>query len=73
MASLQSRSHFRCGPNRKKVALTLVAALAGGSMLSACQVRLKDAFVSGTTTYISLLLSPQVFLEAVLGDGDEAS
>ena len=41
----------------------LTAALAGGSLCSACEVRLKDAVVGGTKDYISSLLSSEEVLQ----------
>jgi len=43
---------------------TLTAALAGGSLFGACEVRLKDAFVGGSKDYVSSLLSNEDVLSA---------
>ncbi len=41
----------------RMVRRTLTAALAGGSLFGACEVRLKDAIVGGSKDYVSSLLS----------------
>lgn len=44
---------------RAKLRSAVVAALAGGSVFGACEARLKDALVGGSTSY---LLSPSGLL-----------
>ena len=56
---------------RSKLALTLAAALMGGSLLSTCQTRFKEAVISGSTDYLYTLLSPTSVL-GLFGDSDTA-
>ena len=44
----------------RQAALALVAALSGGSVFGACEARLKDAFVDGTTSFIETGLLPSL-------------
>ena len=37
---------------RSKVLRTLAAILAGGSVMGACEARLKDSFIQGSQTYL---------------------
>ncbi len=53
-----------------RLALTLAAALASGSLLSTCQTRLKGAVVSGTKDYFFTLLDPAAIIELLVGDAD---
>ena len=56
---------------RVKLAMTLAAALSGGSMLSACDTRLKDAFVGGTKYYLfEVLLNQNTIVERLFGEID---
>lgn len=41
-----------------KSRLILAAALAGGSLFGACEIRLHDAIVGGTKEYLGSLFSP---------------
>jgi len=41
----------------RKLRWTLAAALAGGSLFGACEIRVHDAVVGGTKDYISSFLS----------------
>lgn len=52
---------------------TLTAALAGGSLFGACEVRLKDAIVGGSKDYLSSLLSPENVLQVLFPESDGAS
>ena len=77
----QARSHLRAtrrdtisSARRSKLAMILAAALAGGSLLSTCQTRLKDAIVSGSKDYFFTLLDPSSIAEFLLdqtGDTEE--
>ena len=49
---------------------TLTAALAGGSLFGACEVRLRDAIVGGTRDYLSTLLSPNNVLQVLFPESD---
>lgn len=56
---------------RSKLAMTLAAALASGSLVSTCQTRLKDAIISGSKDYLFALLDPSNIAEFWLDqDGD---
>jgi len=48
--------------------MTLAAALAGGSLLSTCETRLKDAVVGGTKNYFFSLLSPTSIVDLFSAD-----
>lgn len=50
-----------------RTVLALVAAMAGGSVCGTCEMRFKDALVSGTTDYLAALLDPTVIVDLVLG------
>ena len=77
----QARSHLRptrhgrvSSGRRSRLALTLAAALAGGSLLSTCQTRLKDAIVSGSKDYFFTFLDPSSMADFLLdqaGDAEE--
>ena len=51
--------------NHRKLSLALSAALAGGSLLTTCEARLKDAVVGGTKDFISTLLDPSTYIELI--------
>ena len=52
---------------RSRVALTLAAALTGGSLMSACETRFRDAFVSSSKDlFFATFLDPAA-LAAALG------
>jgi hypothetical protein len=50
--------------------MTVAAALAGGSMLSTCDTRLRDAVVSGSKDYFFSLLNPNTIVNVLFGDQD---
>ena len=56
-----------------KVRWMLTAALAGGSLFGACEVRLHDAVVGGTKEYLGSLLSPSSIPQLLLPGSDNAS
>lgn len=56
-----------------KVRWTLTAALAGGSLLGACEVRLRDAFVGGSKDFLGSLLSPGNVLPLLFPESNEAT
>lgn len=57
--------------SRSKLALTLLAALGGGSVCGNCQTTFKDALVSGTRDYIlNGLLSPENFVDLLSVEDD---
>ena len=56
---------------RSRLAMILAATLAGGSLMSTCQTRLKDAIISGSKDYLFTLLDPSSIAEFLLDqDGD---
>jgi hypothetical protein len=57
----------------RKLRWTLTAALAGGSLFGACEVRLRDAIVGGSKDYLSSLLSPDSVLQLLFPESDNAS
>jgi hypothetical protein len=46
----------------------MAAALAGGSLFSACDTRLRDAAVDGSKSYLFSLLDPTALIEAFVDD-----
>ncbi len=56
---------------RTKFVLTLVATLAGGSMFTSCQTRLRDAVVAGSKDYLVTLLDPASFVEFLTADSED--
>lgn len=44
---------------RSKLAAVLLAVSCGGTLFSACETRVKDAFVGGTRDYFLSLFDPQ--------------
>ena len=66
------RRRFGFGTRRKKkLAMTLAAALASGSLLTTCQTRLKEAAVAGTKDLLFTLLSPTTFVDLLFSDADD--
>ncbi len=63
-----NRHHPVTATRRRKLAMTLAAALAGGSLLSTCETRLKDAVVGGTKNYFFSLLSPTSIVDLFSAD-----
>ena len=57
----------------RKVRWTLTAALAGGSLFGACEVRFRDAIVSGSKDYLRTLLDPTSILQLLSPEADNAS
>ena len=55
---------------RSKLALTVAAALAGGSVLGTCQTRLGLAFIEGSKDFLFSLLDPSAFVELLVDQGD---
>ena len=53
-----------------KIAKTIAAALAGGTVLGTCQTRLKESIVNGSTEYLYMLLSPENVASWVFGTED---
>ena len=47
----------------RKVRWTLTAALAGGSLFGACEVRIHDAVVGGTKDFVSSILTSEEVLQ----------
>jgi hypothetical protein len=56
----------------RKVRWTLTAALAGGSLFGACEVRFRDAIVSGSKDYLRTLLDPSSILQLLSPEADDA-
>ena len=49
---------------RSKIAKTMVAALAGGSLLGTCDTRVKDSVVQGSTQFLfSTVLNPTAVVQ----------
>lgn len=68
---------------RSRLAATLAAALAGGSLLGTCQARFRDAAISGSKCYFfgvrspgsipcDSLFDPTDIVESLLGVADDA-
>ena len=58
----------------RETLLTLMAALAGGSVFGPCQTRLHDAFIGGTKNFVFSLFNPALVLEQLgLAGGNAAS
>ncbi len=55
---------------RSRLAMTVAAALAGGSMLTTCESRLRDAVVNGSKDYLFSILDPNAIVDALFGDED---
>ena len=53
--------------------MTLAAALAGGSMLSTCETRLKDAVVGGTKDYFFSILNPTTIVDLLFPTETDAT
>lgn len=49
---------------QKKLAITITAILAGGSVFGACETRLRTALVDGSKNYIFSLFNAESFLNA---------
>ena len=61
----------RIAARRSRLAMSLAAALAGGSVFGACEARLKDAVVNGSKDYLAALLDPTLVLELLLDGSAE--
>ena len=55
----------------RKVRWTLTAALAGGSLFGACEVRFRDAIVSGFKDYLRTLLDPSSILQLLSPEAND--
>ena len=55
---------------RSRLALTVAAALAGGTMLNTCETRLRDAVVAGSKDFLFSVLDPNAIVDALFGDED---
>lgn len=69
--SRPSRRGTLSSARRSKLAMILAAALAGGSLMSTCQTRLKDAIISGSKDYFFTLLDPSSIAEFLLGQNGD--
>lgn len=49
---------------QKKLAMTITAVLAGGSVFGACETRLRTALVDGSKNYIFSLFNPELLLNS---------
>jgi len=58
----------RAALRRSRLAMTVVAALVGGSMLSTCETRLRDAVVTGSKDFLFSLLDPSTIVSVMFGD-----
>jgi hypothetical protein len=54
---------------RSALRLTICATLAGGSLFSTCQTRIKHSVVDGSTTYLYSLFNPANFAEFLMENG----
>ena len=71
---MDSNQHHRfAATRRRKLAMTLAAALAGGSMLSTCETRLKDAVVGGTKDYFFSILNPTTIVDLLFPTETDAT
>ena len=52
----------------KNIAIVLAVTLGGGTVLSACQSRFKDALVQGGKNYLYEDLFPSLLSDSLLGD-----
>ena len=57
----------------RKLRWTLTAALAGGSLFGACEVRLRDAIVGGSKDFLRSLLDPTNVLQSLSPDESNTS
>ncbi len=57
----------------RMIRCTFLAALAGGSLFGACEVRLRDAIVGGSKEYLSTLLGSDSIFELFIPASDNAS
>lgn len=67
------RSHLLCSARRSRLAMTLATGLAGGTLLSACQTRVRDAFVGSSKDLFLSLFNPDVFLTALGVPNDDST
>lgn len=58
----------KSGSNARRGA-AVVAALAGGTLLSSCNVDVKAAIADGTINYLFSVFNPETVAEAILGEG----
>lgn len=65
--ALGSASTCRFRPSRKLM-VTLLIGLSGGTMFSTCQSSLRDATVRASKDFVLSLLDPQTILTSLLGD-----
>lgn len=63
----QSKSSTLHKPNRKW-AILLSTLMAGGTLFSTCQTRLRDASIQGTKDFIFTILNPITIAEIIFGD-----
>ena len=68
-----NRHHPVTATRRRKLAMTLAAALAGGSMLSTCETRLRNAVVSGTKDYFFSILNPTTIVDLLFPSETDGS
>lgn len=59
-------SRYRTGSSRR-LALTLLACLSGGTMFTTCQARLRDATVQASKDLLASLLDPSAIVDALFG------
>jgi len=63
-----SGNQVRCRIRQRKWVALLVATLSGGSLLQACQTRLREDVIDGTENFILSLLDPTLVLENLQED-----
>ncbi len=62
----------RIRPLRSVAHWSCVATLAGGSLFSTCQARVRDSVIDGSTAFFFSILSPTVLTDLLLSDDAEA-
>ncbi len=60
-------------PFRSVARWSCVATLAGGSLFSTCQTRVRDSIVDGSTAFLFSILDPTSVADLLLGDDEDAA
>ena len=69
--SADRRARLSQAARPKKLVWPVVAALAGGSLATSCQTRVRDAAVAGTKDFFYAVFNPTTFVELLTECGDE--
>ena len=56
----------------RRVAVSMLACLSGGTLLTTCQARLRDATVQASKDLVFSLLDPTTIVNALLGTGSSS-